>query len=220
MGFAPLGAHNGTYSCEITLGKDDVKTLYKIKAKFYGSINKRIKTKAYRWRVYKREYIFTVINAINGKLLTDSKHQQLLKMCNNLDIVPIIDNILSKDNGWFSGFFDAKGYFSIRNDYTLILSISQKDSDILYKIQNIFGVGNIYYDKSWNGYNYIVTSKEGIDIFLEYFYNYPLHTMKYVDFITFKRLKLFIDRGYHFKNSNYKYRIDHLILLFNNRKKI
>ena len=152
---------NNAQACEITLGEEDVKTLHKIKERFHGSILKRSKVKAYRWRVYKKLYVTNIVNSINGKLLTDSKHVQLVKICNKLNIEPITNNKISKDNSWFAGFFDAEGYFSIRNNYTLTISVGQKNKEILEEIQKVFGIGHIYYDKSWNGYNYVIKNLKG-----------------------------------------------------------
>ncbi|KAI9492761.1 homing endonuclease, partial [Zychaea mexicana] len=84
--------------CEITLGEEDVKTLYKIKQRFHMSLLKRSKVKAYRWRVSIKLYVIDVLNSINGKLLTYSKHVQLVKVCNKLNIEPIITNKISKNN--------------------------------------------------------------------------------------------------------------------------
>lgn len=211
---------NNAQACEIILGEEDVKTLHKIKERFHGSVLKRSKVKAYRWRVYKKLYVTNVVNSINGKLLTDSKHVQLVKICNGLNIEPITNNKISKDNSWFTGFFDAEGYFSIRNNYTLTISVSQKNKEILEEIQKVFGIGNIYYDKSWNGYNYVITDLQEIKTMLAYFEQYGLKTIKHTDFITIRRLVLFIERGYHLKNHPLKYRIDNLIKIFKNRKKI
>jgi len=209
---------NGACSCEITLGEEDIKTLHKIKNKFYGSITKRSKTKAYRWRIYKKIYLLKVIEAINNKLLTNEKHLQLIKICNKLNIEPKINNKFSNNNPWFSGFFDAEGYFSIRNKYTLTISVTQKSKDILENIKNGFGFGNIYYDISWKGYNYVVTDLTNIKLLLKYFEKFPLQTVKHIDYITFKRLVLFIERGYHLKNNPNKSKIDNLIKSFKKRK--
>lgn len=211
---------NNAQACEIPLGEEDVKTLHKIKERFHGSILKRSKVRAYRWRVSKKQYVTNIVNSINGKLLTDSKHLQLVKICNKLNIEPITNNKISKDNSWFTGFFDAEGYFSIRNNYTLTISVGQKNKEILEEIQKVFGIGNIYYDKSWNGYNYAITDLQGIKIMLAYFEQYQLKTIKHADFITIRRLVLFIERGYHLKDHPLKYRIDNLIKIFKNRKKI
>jgi hypothetical protein len=74
---------------------------------------------------------------------------------------------LIKNSSWFAGFFDAEGYFSIRNMYALTLSVGQKDKEILEKIKSSFGVGKIFYDTSWKGYNYVVCSRKELDVFME-----------------------------------------------------
>lgn len=206
---------------EITLHEEDVKTLYKIKdLTGVGCVTKRTNTKAYRIRFLNRHACITVINLINGKLLTSTKHLQLINICKVLNINPITNNTFSKDNAWFSGFFDAEGYITVRNKYTLTLSVAQKDRTILEQIQLGFNCGNIHYDKSWDGYNFNTTKRDYNLILLDYFYKFPLLTIKNVDLITFRRLLLFISRKYHHKDSPYKDRIDHLITLFKNRKKI
>lgn len=210
----------GNPEIEITLHEEDVKTLYKIKSILgAGKVTPRSNSKAYRIRIRNKEGVKNVINLINGKLLTPGKHQQLINICNILKITPIINNTFCSDNAWFSGFFDAEGYLSIRNKYTLTLSVSQKDRSILDKISVGFNCGNIYNDKSWDGFNYCVTKRASLDIYMKYFKKFPLLTVKNVDIVTFNRLLLFLERKYHFANSSYKNRIDHLIALFKSRKK-
>ena len=63
---------NKALTCEITVHERDVKTLFKIKAKYHGSVLKRSNVKAYRWRVSKRWIIEKLYNDLNGKLITDS----------------------------------------------------------------------------------------------------------------------------------------------------
>lgn len=213
-------SQTGQPEIEITLHEEDVKTLYKIKSIIgYGIISKRISSKAYRIRIRNKEGCKMVINLINGKLLTSRKHDQLITMCQIFDIKPITNVSFSINNAWFSGFFDAEGYISVRNKYTLTLSVSQKDKDILEQIQQSFNCGNINYDKSWDGYNFNTTKRSHNLILIEYFNRFPLLTIKHIDIITFKRLLLFLERGYHYQKSPYKSRIDHLITVFKNRKK-
>lgn len=157
-----------------------------------------------------------LIGLINGKLLTPSKHSQLIKVSSFFNFKPVIDNSFIKNSSWFAGFFDAEGYFSIRNMYTLTLSVSQKDKEILEKIKSSFGVGKIYYDTSWKGYNYVVCSRKELDVFMEYFSKYPLKTL---DYISFRRLLLFLERNYHHQNHPNKVIIDNLIRLFKQRNK-
>ena len=75
-------------------------------------MTKRSKVEAYRWRSAKRSVMIKLIGLINGKLLTPSKHSQLIKVSSFLNIKPVIDNSLNKDSSWFAGFFDAYGCVS------------------------------------------------------------------------------------------------------------
>jgi len=213
---------NKALSCEITVHERDVKTLFKIKEKYYGSVHKRSNVKAYRWRVSKRKIIEKLYIDLNGKLITDSKKKQLKNFSTILNIEPILVENYDFDinNAWLSGFIDADGYFSIRNNYTLTLSIGQKTSGILYKIKEKLKCGNVYYDKSGNTYNYAITDLNGIKIILSYLNKYPLKTTKHIDSITFRKLIQYIELKYHYKNNPNKIKIDHLIKLFKNRYKI
>jgi hypothetical protein len=90
-------------------------------------------------------------------------------------------------------------------------SSSNEDAD--------FGDWLIYYDTSWKGYNYVVCSRKELDVFMEYFSKYPLKTLKHVDYISFRRLLLFLERNYHHQNHPNKVIIDNLIRLFKQRNK-
>ena len=208
-------------SIEITFHEKDVVTLFKLKKYLgFGIVSKRSHAKAYRIRIHKRLHVEKIVELVNGKLLTKEKHFQFIKVCFLLNVIPITNNSFSKKNAWFTGFFDGEGYFSIRNKYTLTLSISQKNKHILESIQNGFGCGHIYYDTSWNGYNWCITDLKNLKKFLEYFKIFPLLTLKNSDVVTFKRLVLFKERKYHLKNSFYKPNIDSLVKAFKKRKKI
>lgn len=68
--------------------------------------------------------------------------------------------------------------------------------------------GHISYDKSWDGYNYCISHKEGIRLLLNYFKKYPLLTTQSIQTKTLGRILYFIDEKYHFINHPYKFRID------------
>lgn len=208
-------------SIEITLHDEDVKTLYKVREILgFGVVRKRVGVKAYRIRWSKRLGVQKIINLINGKLLTPQKRIQLSRALQILNIIPITGNSFTNQNAWLAGFFDGEGYFSIRNQYTLTLSVSQKEKEILLFIKEKFGCGNIDYDKSWDGYNYCITDLNHLKKFLQYFSTYPLLTVKNADFVTFRRLVLFKERKYHWKWNIHKAKIDRLISVFRKRKKI
>jgi hypothetical protein len=106
------------------------------------------------------------------------------------------------------------------NKTTLAFHISQKNKQILENILNALEIGNIRYDKSWEGWIYSITNKEGIRKILKYLTKYKLHTKKNSHVVTFTRLLYFIDNKYHLENiESKKYKkIFNIINLF--RKKI
>ena len=125
----------------------------------------------------------------------------------------------SKKSAWLSGFFEGGGYVNInRNTYQITLSIAQKKKDILFLIQLHFG-GNIFYDKSWNGYKWEVSSQSDLENLFLYFTEYPLKSSKNCDLVSAKRFFRWKLKGYH-KNNTKKKQLSHFINLFQKRKKI
>lgn len=214
--------NNKALTCEITVHERDVKVLFKIKEKYHGSVLKRSNVKAYRWRVSKNWIIIKLYTDLNGKLITDGKIKQMKNFSSILNIEPIIINNYNFDihTAWLSGFIDADGCFTIRNNYTLTISISQKTSGILYSIKEKLNCGNVYYDKGGNTFNYAITDLRGIKIMLLYLEKYPLKTTKYFEYLIFCKLVQYIELKYHYQNNPYKFKIDHLIKFFKNRNKI
>lgn len=90
-------------------------------------------------------------------------------------------------NSWLSGFFDAEGsinYHTKRNQPNL--SISQKTREVLDMIKNFVG-GNVYYDKSWEGYILYISKTSEIKKLLEYFKKNKLKN-KHLDLYYLKKL--------------------------------
>ena len=147
-------------SCEITVGLEDEKMLNQIQNKFGGSVKLRSGIRAVRYRLQNKEDMINLINAVNGNIRNTKRYSQLIKVCDILNIKIKNPIELTSDNAWFSGFFDADGtinYFYRDKDNKLkikpqlIVSVTNKllvDVEPYYKI---FG-GNIYFDKSQNGY--------------------------------------------------------------------
>jgi len=166
-------------SIEITLDAKDVSCLYMIKNTLgYGSITKRTKANAFRFRTTKQADAKNLVQRINGFLLTESKHSQLIKLCKFYNIKPIIPDYdksvyIVKNTAWLSGFFDAEGHFNIMNKFTIAFHISQKDKLILEIILNErtsfawtfshLNLGNIRYDSSWKGWTYTICNQKGND---------------------------------------------------------
>jgi ubiquinol-cytochrome c reductase cytochrome b subunit len=215
--------NNKVTTIELTLDAKDIQCLHKIKAILgFGSVTKRSNVNAYRYRISKQEHVLTLLKLINGFLLTPSKQAQLIKFCDFFKIKPIIPNEqdsinIIKNTSWLSGFFDAEGHFLVMNSFTLTCNISQKDKSILDLIKKSLNLGHIRFDKSWNGWTYTVSDKEGIRFLLNFFSSHTLGTLKNVDVVTFKRLLHHIDNKHHFKNSPCRASVENLITLFKNR---
>ena len=92
-----------------------------------------------------------------------------------------------------------------------------KNPIILQRIQQEFQLGNIYFDSSWKGYNWVISNRKDIKLILDYFTLFPLLTKKNIDIITFKRLLFFLDNNYHFSKNKFQYRVNNLITSFKSR---
>jgi hypothetical protein len=172
--------------------------------------------------VSKRKCILKLYKDLNGKLITDGKKEQLIKMGSVLNVEPILinDYNFNLDSDGLAGFINADGSFTIRNSYTLTISIAQKTSGELYTIKNKLMCGNVYYDKRGNTHNYAVTHLMGIKKLLSYFEKYSLKTSKNIDCIRFRKLVTYIELKYHYKNNPCKNKIDDLIKIFKDSYKI
>ena len=175
-------SQNKYTSCEITLELRDEKTLKQIQNKFGGSIKLRAGVKAIRYRLHNKEGIIKLVNAVNGNIRNTKRLVQFNKVCNLLNISFINPIILTNNNAWFSGFFDADGTinYSFKNNVPqLTISVTNKYLQDVQEYKNILG-GNIYFDKSQNGYyKWSIQSK---DIVLNFINDYikinPSRTLK------------------------------------------
>lgn len=171
----------GYISCEITMSIQDEHALAIIKQKLAGSIKLRSGVKALRFRLHDKKGMVELINRINGNIRHTSRIKQLEYICLNLNIDIMYPSVITKDNGWFSGFFDADGTitYSMKNNYPqLTISVSNKLRVDVINFQIIFG-GNVYFDKGQNGYyKWSIQSKIDIDNFKDYVLKYPIFSNK------------------------------------------
>jgi hypothetical protein len=77
--------------------------------------------------------------------LTIKKIDQLNKYYNIQTIKTVNDQYFSY---WLAGFFDGEGYVNLDRN---VIRISQKEDAVLKLIKARYN-GNLYLDKSWNGY--------------------------------------------------------------------
>ena len=169
-------------SLEILVALEDEIALKEIQNKFGGSIKLRSGVKAIRYRLLNKTGIIKLINAVNGNIRNTKRLVQFNKVCILLGIDFIYPIKLTKDNSWFVGFFDADGTinYSFKNNHPqLTISVTNKYLQDVQEYKNILG-GNIYFDKSQNGYyKWSIHSK---DIVLNFINDYikinPSRTLK------------------------------------------
>jgi hypothetical protein len=131
--------------------------------------------------------------------------------------IKLID--FKNSGGWLSGFFEGDGYVNLNSlTYQITLSISQKQINILENIQQIYG-GNIYFDKSWNGYKWEISNKSELINIFKYFSLFPLRSSKNSDIISAKRFFRYKLLNYHLDETKQSM-LNHFIKLFQKRKKI
>lgn len=187
---------SGYSSCEITMSLQDEHALFIIKQKLGGSIKLRSGVKALRYRLHNNKGMVELINRINGNIRHTSRLKQLEKVCLLLNIPIIYPKTITKDNGWFAGFFDADGTitYSIKNDNPqLSISVTNRLLIDVADFKNIFK-GNIYFDKSQNGYyKWSIEAKTDIDFFKTYLSKYPSRSNK-------KQRLFLVDQYYYLKN--------------------
>lgn len=182
-------------SCEILVELRDERALRQIQNKFGGSIKLRSGVKAIRYRLHNKLGIINLVNAVNGNIRNTKRLVQFNKVCNLLNIPVINPFILTKDNAWFSGFFDADGTinYSFKNKVPqLTISVTNKYYQDIEYYKNILNMGNIYFDKGQNGYfKWSIQSKNDI---INYINNYnKLYPSK-----TIKQKRLLLVKEYYY----------------------
>ena len=178
-----LGVSNKNYtSCEITVGLKELILLERVFLTLSGKITLRTETKSYRWRLHNKKDMGTLVKYIKGKCPLPSKKIQLENVCKIVEIPN--RNIHATFPGeayWVSESLEAETYFNV-NTLTLQCSVtlSQKTPELLYNLKDFIG-GNVYYDKSWNGYLYSASDTTFLDNWFTYLSNFPLLSRKKVD---------------------------------------
>ena len=169
----------GYASLEITMDIRDEHALNIIKNIYGGSIKLRSGANALRYRLHHKSGLLELMGDVNGHIRNSNRLVQLDRLCHKYEMSLIYPKLLTSDNGWFSGFFDADGTVTINKTNTqLSISASQKTSEILQPLVELYG-GNIYIDRgSSNSFKWYITKREEILNMVEYLKNYPSRSAK------------------------------------------
>ena len=204
-----LISKKGYMNLEITMSIYDERTLLQIKEKLQGSIKIRNNALAFRYRLHHKDGMIKALNKLNGLCRNSKRVPQLKKLCEKADIKYKNPIPLTLDNGWFSGFFDAGGTlsYSFANTWPqLEISVSNKKA-IDCEVFKCFFNGNIYLDKRFNVYKWIISSKEDILFFYTYLQKYPLQSYKHKrvvlipDFFKLRKIRAY---NYSKESKTYK----------------
>lgn len=175
----------------------------------YGAVYKHSSRKAVRFTISSKAGLSRVVNLCNGKFVTDSKVNQLIRhnyeIKLDLAILPP-SGVLSLNNSWLAGFIDADGSLGIflasskthtlRRSVRLEVKFSQKDHNILYLIGCLFGSKKYYVDKKKIG-RLTITDQEYLKEMICYLDMYHLQTEKYNQYCLFKCCYYFIKAKNH-----------------------
>jgi hypothetical protein len=186
----------GYASLEITMNIRDEHALQKIKNVYGGSIKLRSGANALRYRLHHKSGLLKLIFDVNGHIRDSNRLVQFNKILNKYELQILYPEKLTYFNGWLSGFFDADGTITINKTNTqLSLSVSQKTSELLQPLLEIYG-GNVYINRgSSQSFKWDLTKREHILKLIEYFKiyqprsdkNYKLHLLhKYYELLDLK----------------------------------
>ena len=192
-------------SCEITVGIKEFLLLSLVKERLGGSIKKRSGAAAYRWRLHNAKGVNKLLSLVDGKLLIEKRQEQYLAVCAALKRTPVEPpqcapkGGVSRRHAWITGFYEAEGFFNVnRATLQCTITLSRKERTILENIRRVMG-GNVYYDKSWDGWLYSAASLTSISHWVSYFSSYPLRSWKQTQLKRFKRVLLYKSRGVHLR---------------------
>lgn len=198
----------GKKEFHLIFNKNDISLAYLIRTWIgYGKVSKIQGKKAVRYLCKKEEGLSIILNLINGKLVSNSKYDQLIKYNYSedfkIDISPPL-NKLSLNNYWLAGFTQSNGTFNIlkskmdKKGYSIDLEYSLNHNDYLplKLLSDELKWGDIFQDNSeiwW----YKSTDLEVAAFLIDYFDTYTLFTGKRVNYLKFRKVYIMITEGQH-----------------------
>jgi hypothetical protein len=164
----------GYASLEIIMDIKDERALKRIKNVYGGSIKLRSGNNSLRYKLHTKQPLLDLIHDINGNIRNSTRLIQLDRVCRNYKIIFQYPKKLDRNNGWFSGFFDADCNLSmIKSNWQLCISTNQNSLELCKQLAVVFK-GDYTIDREGNGsFKWYVTKKEDILSLVEYFKKYP-----------------------------------------------
>jgi len=206
----------------IVFSAQDAFLAYKLKTRIgYGKVRKvdNKKAGAYILVISNKAGILKILNLINGKIRTISKHNQIIgtvlkdsalyvKEFNNLFILNESDDF---NNHWLAGFTDADASFQIKNidpairnksEVRLNYEIYQEEKYLLEKVKKHLG-GNIGYRASQNTYYYASSNFSSAKKVIDYFDKYHLQSKKHLSYLRWRKVYILIEEKKHLTKEGF-----------------
>ena len=194
----------GWLSLEIVMDLRDERVLQTVKNIYGGSIKLRTSAQSLKYRLHHKKGTMRLINDVNGQIRNPNVFTQLNNICIKYNISLILQpEPLTYNNGWFSGFFDAAGDWTVQFDYKspkLVVSVIHRNYHLLYYYKEIFG-GNIKLDRN-EQYIWLIDSKNQVLSFLEYVKIYSLCTERHKRSYLITKFYKLLDLNTHYSNSS------------------
>lgn len=137
------------------------------------------KTRFFVYNVVRNASMRDLVNRVNGYIRNSIRVEQLQQVCLFLKIPFIPAGELTKENAWFSGFFDADGCVTGVTDKrtgncAITIRVSNKFAANLNMFE-IFG-GKVWTDRTC--FEWKIANRLGIEGMLKYFARYPSRSHK------------------------------------------
>lgn len=131
---------NKTGNCDIRVNTHDRPILNVICQRFGGSITWRKYNTIWGLRITNVLTITNLLNTVMQHVHTTYKRTQVKNLCAFLQITLRETSPLTKENGWYSGFFDVKGNINANfEDMSLRISIIHRRKGELENFSKVFG---------------------------------------------------------------------------------
>jgi hypothetical protein len=134
----------GYVEYSVVMEPRDIACLYKLKARYGGSVKAFSNTNAVRFRLHHKEGILNVINDLNGLIQNPVRLAQLNKVCSLYNVQPAQPVQLEYLSGYLSGLFDSDGsvYYN-KSSMQVFITVSQKGRALLDLLASVYG-GKVY----------------------------------------------------------------------------
>lgn len=213
------GGWFGENELHIIFHENDISLAYYIKKQIgYGSICK-INKKGVKYICKKEKGLFKILCLINGKFLSNSKYDQLLKHNYtenfNIKLLPPVKKV-RLDNYWLTGYTQANGCFHInilesktnKTGFSVILEYSLKQNDPLplQLLDDKLKTGNLFqYDyEGVSSWCYKSSGFKTANHLINYFDKYMLFSGKYVSYLKFRKVYIMVTEGKHLEYKGIK----------------